>query len=91
MAEPAKVVAIIAASPALSSLLAMVVEIESVFYHCAKAFLRSALWDPETWRPDAAPSRPQIAHRQERPDEPLEELERYYGAQYPRGLYPTGN
>ena len=71
-------------------LLALVVEIESVFYHCAKAFMRSRLWDPTTWTPDAAPSRPQIAQRQERPDEPLEELERYYSdATYSAGLYPS--
>lgn len=32
--------------------LAIVVEIEEVFMHCARAFLRSGLWKPETW-PDA--------------------------------------
>jgi PPOX class probable FMN-dependent enzyme len=69
-------------------LLAMVVEIESVFFHCAKAFLRSALWDPATWNPDGLPSRPRIAQVQDRPDEPLEALERYYGEQYSAGLYP---
>ena len=69
--------------------LAPVVEIDEVFFHCAKAFLRSALWDPETWRPDAVPSRPTIASRQERAGEPLAELERYYGAAYAEGLYPA--
>ena len=69
-------------------LLAMVVEIEEVFFHCAKAFLRSALWQPETWTPDAAPSRARIAQRQERPDESLTALETYYGAGYAAGLYP---
>lgn len=29
--------------------LAVVVEIETVFTHCAKAFRRSRLWDPQTW------------------------------------------
>jgi len=71
-------------------LLAMVVEIDQVFYHCAKAFLRSRLWDPSTWSADTLPSRPQIAQRQERPDESLEALERYYGEQYAAGLYPAG-
>jgi uncharacterized protein len=70
--------------------LALVVEIEEVFFHCAKAFLRSALWDPGTWQPDAAPSRPLIAQRQERAGESLSDLERYYGQQYAAGLYPTG-
>ena len=69
-------------------LLAMVVEIESVFYHCAKAFLRSALWDPATWRPEALPSRARIAKAQEARAESLAELERYYGEQYTAGLYP---
>lgn len=27
----------------------MVVEVEELFMHCAKAFLRSSLWKPETW------------------------------------------
>ena len=33
--------------------LAVVVEIEDLFFHCAKAFLRSGLWKPETWDPEA--------------------------------------
>ena len=70
-------------------LLAMVVDIDTVFYHCAKAFLRSALWDPATWDPEALPSRAKIAKAQEGRDESLAELERYYGEQYLAGLYPT--
>ena len=70
-------------------LLAMVVEIEQVFFHCAKAFLRSGLWHPETWQPDAVPSRAHIAHQQERSAERLEDIERYYGEAYTAGLYPT--
>jgi uncharacterized protein len=31
------------------ALLAMKVSIESCYFHCAKAFLRAALWKPETW------------------------------------------
>jgi PPOX class probable FMN-dependent enzyme len=69
--------------------LALLVEIEEVFFHCAKAFLRSALWNPETWRPDAAPSRPVIAQGQERAGESLADLERYYGDAYTTGLYPA--
>jgi uncharacterized protein len=70
-------------------LLAMVVEVEQVFFHCAKAFLRSQLWEPESWRPDAVPSRARIAHRQERAGEDLADIERYYGEAYAAGLYPT--
>jgi len=67
--------------------LALVVEVEQVFYHCAKAFLRSDLWDAQTWRPDAVPSRACIAQQLERPEESLSELERYYGAAYAQQLY----
>jgi hypothetical protein len=27
----------------------MIVEIEEVYMHCARSFLRSGLWKPETW------------------------------------------
>ncbi|WP_320669919.1 pyridoxamine 5'-phosphate oxidase family protein [Patulibacter defluvii] len=68
--------------------LALVVEIEEVLHHCAKAFLRAGVWQPEQWpAADAVPSRARIAQALERPDEPLEELERYYGPDYARRLY----
>ena len=70
--------------------LAVVVDVEQVFFHCAKAFLRSHLWEPATWEgPEQAslPSRARIAQRLERPDEALEDLERYYGPAYAEGLY----
>ena len=70
-------------------LLALVVAIDQVFYHCAKAFLRSNLWQPASWDPQAAPSRAQIAQRLERPNDTLENLERYYGPAYAEGLYRT--
>jgi predicted pyridoxine 5'-phosphate oxidase superfamily flavin-nucleotide-binding protein len=70
-------------------LLAMVVEVEQVYFHCAKAFLRSKLWEPESWRPDAVPSRARIAHQQERAGEALADVERYYAEGYAAGLYPT--
>lgn len=67
--------------------LALEVAIEEVYFHCAKAFMRSKLWDPESWKPESVPSRPHIAKQLERPDEPIEELERYYGAAYAQHLY----
>jgi PPOX class probable FMN-dependent enzyme len=70
-------------------LLALVVEIEQVFFHCAKAFMRSALWDPATWQPDALPSRARIAQVQDRPEESLADLEHYYGPGYAAALYPS--
>lgn len=68
-------------------ILALQVEIDEVFYHCSKAFLRSQLWKPETWQPDAVPSRPLIAKTLERQEDPLEELEVYYGPSYETKLY----
>ena len=68
-------------------LLALVVEVDEVFHHCAKAFMRSRLWHPETWDPMAVGSRPQIVKALERPEDSIEELERYYGEQYSTGLY----
>jgi hypothetical protein len=67
--------------------LAMTVRVEEVFYHCSKAFLRSDLWRPESWLPDAVPNRPTIARTLERPGESIEELERYYGPTYAEKLY----
>jgi hypothetical protein len=40
--------------------LAAVVEVEEVFYHCTKAFHRSGLWRAERWNPDAAPTRTEV-------------------------------
>jgi PPOX class probable FMN-dependent enzyme len=67
-------------------ILALVVEIEEIFHHCAKAFLRSQLWRPETWR-DPMPPRPVIAKTLDRPDQTLEELAVYYGDRYADHLY----
>ena len=69
-------------------ILAIEVAIEQVFFHCAKAFLRSELWSPQTWDPSVVPSRANIAKTMERTDEPIEVLESYYSeAQYRKGLY----
>lgn len=67
--------------------LALLVEIEEIFHHCSKAFLRSALWRPETWQPERVPSRAEIVHALERPDDSVAELERYYGVAYEKKLY----
>jgi len=69
-------------------LLAVVVEIDTVFHHCAKAFLRSKLWDPESWEPELkVPRRAVVAHELDRPDTSVEELDRYYGPSYADHLY----
>ncbi|HEV7897393.1 MAG TPA: pyridoxamine 5'-phosphate oxidase family protein [Planosporangium sp.] len=67
--------------------LAIVVEIEQIFFHCAKAFMRSSLWKPETWDPDALPSNARIVKSVQQTPETLEELERYYGPEYADRLY----
>jgi len=67
-------------------ILALIVEIEEIFHHCAKAFLRSQLWRPDTWQ-DPGPSRPVIAKTLERSDQTLEELTTYYGDEYANRLY----
>ena len=69
--------------------LAVVVEIDDVFFHCAKAFLRSGLWDPQTWDPNGrVPRRAVIARDVEPSGLTLEELEEYYKPEnYEKGLY----
>jgi PPOX class probable FMN-dependent enzyme len=67
--------------------LALVVEVEEVFFHCSKAFLRSKLWQPESWDHATLPSRARIAQKLERPDDSLEQLEEYYGPSYEAKLY----
>ena len=49
--------------------------------------MRSKLWQPATWDAAAVPSKAQIAQCLERPDETLEELQRYYGPAYAARLY----
>ena len=67
--------------------LAVEVSIEQIFYHCAKAFLRSELWQPETWRPDVLPTRARLVKEVEVPVESLADLERHYGPDYVRSIY----
>jgi PPOX class probable FMN-dependent enzyme len=58
-------------------ILALEIDVEEVFFHCAKAFLRSDAWDPSSWNPTAVPSVAQIAQALKR-DMSLAELENYY-------------
>lgn len=68
--------------------LALEVSIEEIFFHCAKAFLRSGLWDPATWGGgDQVPRRAVIAKEYEGAQASLEELDAYYGEAYTAGLY----
>lgn len=47
------------------------------FFHCARAFLRSGAWNPESWTPDAVPSVAQLA-KTFKPDLTQAELDEYY-------------
>jgi len=67
--------------------LALVVDVQEVFHHCSKAFLRSSLWDPASWKPDRVASRARIAQTLEQPEQALNVLEDYYGPKYADKLY----
>ena len=67
--------------------LGLLVAVEEVFYHCSKAFLRSKLWNPESWHPENVPSRAMISKTLERKEQSLAELEDYYGENYSKHLY----
>ncbi len=69
--------------------LALVVHIEEIFFHCAKAFLRSGLWKPETWDPEAAVPRRAVIAKEIEPDgRTVDELDDYYRLEnYSRSLY----
>jgi uncharacterized protein len=67
--------------------LAVLVEIEQIFFHCMKAFMRSRLWEPESWNPGAVPPHAQIVKSVQPCEETLEELERHYGPDYAAQLY----
>jgi PPOX class probable FMN-dependent enzyme len=69
-------------------LLALVVEIDEIFHHCQKAFLRSRLWEAESWDPEGrVPRRAVVAHELEPSGKTVAELDEYYGPQYSAGLY----
>lgn len=68
--------------------LAVVVDVEDVYFHCSKAFLRSELWQPTTWAPEATvPRRAVIAHQVEPNGLTITELDDYYGPRYADKLY----
>jgi uncharacterized protein len=68
--------------------LALLIEIEQIFFHCAKAFLRSELWDTQSWHPDVLPSHARLVKAIQDTPETLEELEAYYAPEsYGKLLY----
>lgn len=70
-------------------ILAVVVDIEDLFFHCAKAFLRSGIWKPETWDPEGRVARRAVIARDVEPNGmTLEQLDDYYDPEnYAKGMY----
>jgi PPOX class probable FMN-dependent enzyme len=69
-------------------ILALLVEIEQIFFHCPKSFMRSSLWQPETWRPDVLPTHAALVKAVQDTPETLPELEEYYAPEnYAARLY----
>lgn len=62
--------------------LVLLVEINQIFFHCAKAFMRSQLWKPDSWPADTLPSHATLVKCVQDTPESLDELERYYAPQY---------
>jgi PPOX class probable FMN-dependent enzyme len=68
--------------------LALLIDIEQVFFHCSKAFKRSGLWEPSTWGdPDELPSPARLSKDVAHATESLAELEVHYGPAYDAKLY----
>ena len=69
--------------------LALVVTVEEVFFHCPKAFVRSAMWKPQQWRPDTVRPYAEIARALWRNGEPLDQIRaRQTPEMIERELYP---
>jgi uncharacterized protein len=69
-------------------ILALEVTVEEVYFHCAKAFMRSRLWKHELWDGDGLPSTAEIARRLIwNEDKSQAELDEYYGTSYAERLY----
>jgi uncharacterized protein len=62
-------------------------EVEEAFIHCAKAFIRSSLWDPESW-PQELPSASAILRDHiDVPDVTVEDVEARLEEGYAKRLY----
>jgi hypothetical protein len=67
--------------------LAIVIEVEQVFSHCQKAFMRSGLWDKSAWPSvEDMPSVAALCKAVQNTEQTLEELEAYYSKSHYEGL-----
>ena len=71
--------------------LALVIDVEEVFFHCPKAFRRSNTWSPDAWDTGSARPYAEIALDLWRKGEDRDEVKaRYQESSYDEGLYtPT--
>lgn len=67
--------------------LALVVEIDTVYFHCGKASMRSGIWKPETWTSDTLPKHAQLVKETQVVEATLEQLVDKYGPKYEAELY----
>lgn len=68
--------------------IALVIDVEQIFFHCAKSFMRSELWRPDSWHPDVLPRHAALVKALQNTTETLEELDEYYApANYAKRLY----
>ncbi|NNH73282.1 pyridoxamine 5'-phosphate oxidase family protein [Nocardia uniformis] len=69
--------------------LAVEIDIEQIFFHCAKALIRSKLWKPQEWPVDTLPTHAHLVKEvQTNIAESVEELETYYSSEvYTKKLY----
>jgi len=67
--------------------LALLVDIEQIFFHCMKAFMRARLVEPQAWAPGVLPAYARLIKSVQPTEETLEELEQRYGPGYAEGLY----
>lgn len=65
--------------------LVLEIAVEEVFTHCAKAFLRAGLWEPERWPEDDLPSIAQMAARTT-DDMTVAQMEEYYTEENTRSI-----
>ncbi len=63
------------------------VEVEEAFIHCAKAFIRSGLWQPETWPAEVPSASAMLRDHIDIPDLTLDAVEARLDESYKKTLY----